>query len=228
MPFGSCPLLVTNFVSASSSSPSILGSVLLLPLYNIGGSSLSLLGGLDVDNGLSTIPITAYGAANIISATASYFLVGAISQGSAVMINLTVTVVNNVVGVFVSEARKRDAIGLNSNNIESFWSQGTTRPVATSMSGEGIGLSQLCVQLNQADGYCPNLAQGMLAYQSSVLYNALPAFALDGNANPDAGGGSSCTHTDAELSPWWSVDLGSPHPVAQVFIKNRNDCCSGN
>ena len=33
------------------------------------------------------------------------------------------------------------------------------------------------------DHLCPYLAQGMLAYQSSVLYNALPAVALNGNAS---------------------------------------------
>ena len=83
----------------------------------------------------------------------------------------------------------------------------------------------------QAAGYCPNLAQGKSVAQSSTYLGFAASNAVDGNANPQWGG-FSCTSTTAtspgfELSPWWYVDLGSPLTVAQVFIKNRQDCCSG-
>ncbi|XP_077791029.1 uncharacterized protein LOC114605560 [Podarcis muralis] len=36
----------------------------------------------------------------------------------------------------------------------------------------------------------------------------------------------SCTHTDYESNPWWTVDLQAQYQVAHVSITNREDCCA--
>ncbi|XP_070958100.1 uncharacterized protein [Oncorhynchus clarkii lewisi] len=36
----------------------------------------------------------------------------------------------------------------------------------------------------------------------------------------------SCSHTKAEVDPWWRVDLSKTHNVTYVTITNRGDCCS--
>eukprot|EP00063_Salmo_salar_P081500 XP_014056335.1 PREDICTED: uncharacterized protein LOC106605344 isoform X1 [Salmo salar] len=36
----------------------------------------------------------------------------------------------------------------------------------------------------------------------------------------------SCSHTNAEVNPWWRVDLSKTHNVTYVTITNRGDCCS--
>ena len=89
----------------------------------------------------------------------------------------------------------------------------------------------------QAAGYCPNLAQGKTAAQSTThsSHGFVASNAVDGQAGcTDVNGVSQSgfSHTadsgpGGELSPWWTVDLGSPVTVAQVFVKNRANCCSG-
>ncbi|CAI5785853.1 Hypothetical predicted protein [Podarcis lilfordi] len=36
----------------------------------------------------------------------------------------------------------------------------------------------------------------------------------------------SCTHTDYESNPWWTVDLQAQYQVVHVSITNREDCCA--
>ena len=85
----------------------------------------------------------------------------------------------------------------------------------------------------QATGYCPNLALGRFAAQSSTSGLMYASTAVDGNAYPYVFG-NSCSQTwdsgppiSLLHSPWWYVDLGSPVAVSQFFIKNRGDCCGG-
>ena len=34
-----------------------------------------------------------------------------------------------------------------------------------------------------------------------------------------------CTHTLASDTPWWLVDLDTPHLIAHVTVTSRSDCC---
>lgn len=72
----------------------------------------------------------------------------------------------------------------------------------------------------------PNLAQGKTATQSTT-YFALGAasHAVDGSTDGSIPNGS-VTHSDAELSPWWQVDLGSVQNAGRIDLYNRTDCCS--
>ena len=63
-----------------------------------------------------------------------------------------------------------------------------------------------------------NLSQGKSASQSTTYNSAYPASkAIDG--------ATSFNHTNAELQPWWQVDLGSSQSVNYIQITNRVECC---
>ena len=62
------------------------------------------------------------------------------------------------------------------------------------------------------------------ARQSSTLYGASAARAVDGNSNPNWGKGS-CTHTHKNKNAWWEVNFGKIYNVTGVEITNRGDCC---
>lgn len=71
-----------------------------------------------------------------------------------------------------------------------------------------------------------NMAVGKFASQSSTYNNdGIASHGVDGNTN-GAWNGWSVTHTQAELSPWWQVDLGGAMPVGTIELYNRTDCCS--
>ncbi|XP_035685611.1 uncharacterized protein LOC118422203 [Branchiostoma floridae] len=67
-----------------------------------------------------------------------------------------------------------------------------------------------------------NVALLKPAHQSSG--EAPASRAVDGDTNSDFGG-NSCTHSRAENSPTWYVDLGETSKVTSVVIYNRDDCC---
>lgn len=69
-----------------------------------------------------------------------------------------------------------------------------------------------------------NLAQAGNATQSSTLYGAQAARAIDGNTNGNYSAGS-VTHTDTQAGAWWQVDLGSTRRIESVELWNRTDCC---
>ncbi|XP_072110435.1 fucolectin-4-like isoform X1 [Mobula birostris] len=71
---------------------------------------------------------------------------------------------------------------------------------------------------------CGNVALRGRAIQSSTGYGGVADRAIDGNKNPYYHN-LSCTHTNAELQPWWSVDLFTVERVFLVKITNRGDCC---
>uniref|UniRef100_A0A8C1PTG9 Fucolectin tachylectin-4 pentraxin-1 domain-containing protein n=1 Tax=Cyprinus carpio TaxID=7962 RepID=A0A8C1PTG9_CYPCA len=48
--------------------------------------------------------------------------------------------------------------------------------------------------------------------------------AVDGDRDTNYMKGS-CTHSKAELNPWWRVDLGKVYSISKVAITNRGDCC---
>ncbi|XP_026546725.1 fucolectin-4-like, partial [Notechis scutatus] len=72
-----------------------------------------------------------------------------------------------------------------------------------------------------------NLALGKPTSQSSdYIYESLgsPDKAVDGDCNGTWRHGS-CAHTSLERNPWLLVDLGEPHKIYVVVLKNREDCC---
>ena len=71
-----------------------------------------------------------------------------------------------------------------------------------------------------------NLAEGKPTRQSStnLAFHGTSARAVDGNASPNYWH-QSCTRTNEEKQPFWTVDLGSEYGVAEVEITNRGDCC---
>ncbi|XP_078000411.1 uncharacterized protein LOC144453020 [Glandiceps talaboti] len=70
-----------------------------------------------------------------------------------------------------------------------------------------------------------NVAQGKTATQSSTKNDASADKAVDGNKNSDMEAGQSCSQTDREEEPNWTVDLGQSYDIYEVDITNREDCC---
>ncbi|KAM9450168.1 fucolectin-like [Clarias gariepinus] len=76
------------------------------------------------------------------------------------------------------------------------------------------------------DGLSVDVALQGIATQSSTLTNAYPAkLAIDGNTASSLSYGS-CTHTNADYSPWWRVDLLAVYDIRTVIITNRGDACA--
>ncbi|XP_069461097.1 fucolectin-4-like [Ambystoma mexicanum] len=79
---------------------------------------------------------------------------------------------------------------------------------------------------SSAAGYqVENVALGGRATMSSSHSSASVGYighatnAIDGNQNSNFHKGS-CTHTEREMSPWWRVDLRTPHKIQYVTITN--------
>ncbi|XP_016379928.1 uncharacterized protein LOC107717630 [Sinocyclocheilus rhinocerous] len=71
----------------------------------------------------------------------------------------------------------------------------------------------------KANGTEVNTAGWGTANQSTTYKNSYAQYALDGK-------NSSCTHTDLQSDPWWTLDLLKAYSVNRVTITNRRDCCS--
>ncbi|XP_069709319.1 uncharacterized protein [Phaenicophaeus curvirostris] len=70
-----------------------------------------------------------------------------------------------------------------------------------------------------------NVALRRPATQSSTSARSGGALsAVDGNRDGNWRSGS-CSQTETEREPWWTVDLGRPRAVAAVVVRNRLDCC---
>ncbi|MCW7539642.1 discoidin domain-containing protein [Aquabacterium sp. A7-Y] len=70
-----------------------------------------------------------------------------------------------------------------------------------------------------------NLALRQTARQSSTASGGVASRAVDGRYNALWRDGP-LTYTGPAQQPWWEVDLGAVHPLRQVRIWNRVDCCS--
>ncbi|XP_045558772.1 fucolectin-6 [Salmo salar] len=71
-----------------------------------------------------------------------------------------------------------------------------------------------------------NTATGGIASQSSQwdkFGNANNAIGLNWTNQYLDG---SCSHTKADIDPWWRLDLSKTHNVTYVTITNRGHCCS--
>uniref|UniRef100_A0A8C9XAL5 Fucolectin tachylectin-4 pentraxin-1 domain-containing protein n=1 Tax=Sander lucioperca TaxID=283035 RepID=A0A8C9XAL5_SANLU len=71
---------------------------------------------------------------------------------------------------------------------------------------------------------CNALLRGGNVIQSSLFGNAIPERAIDGNRASDLGQ-DSCSVTQADLKPWWRLDLLKTYQINTVTITNRGDCC---
>jgi len=58
--------------------------------------------------------------------------------------------------------------------------------------------------------------------QSSTAWNGPSNLAVDGNTNAAYAGGS-CTHTDLDNTPWWTVDFGTMRNIVMVSLYLRGD-----
>ena len=77
--------------------------------------------------------------------------------------------------------------------------------------------------------YDNNLALGRPTQQSSIYTSQTSDFAVDGYwAVWTFTAPQECTHTDYnnDPGPWWSVDLGDSYAIGEVWLQNRQDCCS--
>jgi len=69
-----------------------------------------------------------------------------------------------------------------------------------------------------------NIAINKTTLQSSVSSEGYSGRAVDGNTDGNYGN-ASVTHTQAEIEPWWQVDLGSIQSITNINIYNRTDNC---
>ena len=74
-------------------------------------------------------------------------------------------------------------------------------------------------------GYYKNLAEGAPTKQSTIhpIYYAPGSRANDLNMDGDFFSSYSCTFTNTELTPWWSVDVGEVADVYAVSIVRRTE-----
>ena len=62
-----------------------------------------------------------------------------------------------------------------------------------------------------------SVSRCMPSTQSSIELGGIAARAVDGHF--------SLAHTKCEEQPWWMTDLLGSHPVTEVIVHNREDCC---
>ena len=67
-----------------------------------------------------------------------------------------------------------------------------------------------------------NVALHRPAFQSSVRAKRGASLAVDGNSNPNAESGGSCSVTEMTPHSWWAVDLGVVVKVNKVTVKQRS------
>jgi hypothetical protein len=67
--------------------------------------------------------------------------------------------------------------------------------------------------------------RGRLTAQSSISNAGSSQRAVDGD-DSSRWESNSCTHTQTDNSPYWSVDLGKVYKIESVKVTNRQDCCS--
>ena len=67
-----------------------------------------------------------------------------------------------------------------------------------------------------------NVALLKPATQASVRFSRGPSLAVDGNKDPNAEKGGSCSVMENALHPWWRVDLGSTFHLKEVSVSQRN------
>jgi hypothetical protein len=76
-------------------------------------------------------------------------------------------------------------------------------------------------------GIHENIALGMKTLQSSLVQPGYSELGVDGNLDQNFDNHfwerNSVTHTDAQVSPWWEVDLADSTLIQKVVIYSRNE-----
>ena len=100
--------------------------------------------------------------------------------------------------------------------------------VRIELHGEGSILSLAEVEVFSGKA---NVATEGVATQSTTYQGAGAARAIDAILDGSHPAGS-VSHTDSQnpdgsplFEAWWEVDLMTPHPIEQITIWNRTDCC---
>ena len=93
-----------------------------------------------------------------------------------------------------------------------------------SQSFSGLPTDQLA---NFSASTGTNLAMGKYATQSSTLPvgSAAAVNGVDGNTDGNFWD-NSVTHTSADSTAWWQVDLGSTATITSIVLWGRTDCCA--
>jgi hypothetical protein len=68
------------------------------------------------------------------------------------------------------------------------------------------------------------ISRGKKVSQSSVALKGHAKLAVDGKYNQNYFG-ESCTLTNLEKNPWWTIDLEKHYAIHEVKVWNRADCC---
>ncbi|MBI2926269.1 MAG: discoidin domain-containing protein [Verrucomicrobia bacterium] len=92
---------------------------------------------------------------------------------------------------------------------------------AKDMSGNAVASTTVNGHI---DFYEVNVALGGFAYQSSLDFNGASVRTHDGNTDGNWGA-STTIHTQAELNPWWELDLQKPQSISRINYWRRTDCC---
>ncbi|MBL9171049.1 MAG: discoidin domain-containing protein [Verrucomicrobiales bacterium] len=69
-----------------------------------------------------------------------------------------------------------------------------------------------------------SLTEDAVATASSTAFGGPPSYAIDGNTDGNWGG-NSVFHSDNEVNPWLSIDLGGVKSIGQIVYYRRTDCC---
>ncbi|XP_060744449.1 uncharacterized protein LOC132858221 [Tachysurus vachellii] len=67
--------------------------------------------------------------------------------------------------------------------------------------------------------------KGIATQSSSYSGSYYASLAIDGNRASNMNS-YSCTTTNAQIGPWWKVDLLAVYDISNVIITNRADCCA--
>ncbi|XP_074611757.1 receptor-type tyrosine-protein phosphatase S-like isoform X2 [Acropora palmata] len=110
--------------------------------------------------------------------------------------------------------------GLGASKVGTFFCKPTASGRYVYIRIPGNGKVVTVCEVEVYSSYLHNLALNQPASQASVYDGKGASLAVDGNKNTDFSQGS-CIHTNTQKDPWWRVDLGASHPVAEVFIVNR-------
>ena len=88
------------------------------------------------------------------------------------------------------------------------------------------------LNINQIDVWDANdvlVSRGKPVAASSVLSNDYhhfnPAYLTNGNYTSRAGGRWDLPHTNADVNPWFRIDLQADVPIKRIEVINRDDCC---
>ena len=125
---------------------------------------------------------------------------------------------------------------LNDPSIHSEFFAGAADPLTTITIGRDARylriqlsgrnpLSLAEVVVNRQDDDTASDTGKVIVSQSSTGFGGVASRAYDQNTDGDYRG-NSVSHTNNEVEPWWTLDLGEQTDIGSVVIYNRTDCCT--